>query len=90
MAPLKLDVFKPHKMFIARKMIQKSWWYQMSIVYYIKFLTSYLIPHIVLLISRLPHIVQKCFCTPDGAMDPPSSMFIAGEIKELPSVKVFF
>ena len=29
-----------------------------------------MIPHIVLLISRLLNIVQKCFCTPDGAMDP--------------------
>ena len=26
--------------------------------------------HIVFLISRLPNIVQKTFCTPDGAMDP--------------------
>ena len=41
-------------------------------------------------ISWLPDIVHKGFCTPDGAMDPPSSMFIAGEIKELPCVKVFF
>ena len=28
-----------------------------------------MIPHIVLLISQLPDIVQKSFCTPDGAMD---------------------
>ena len=39
---------------------------------------------------------QKCFCTPDEAIDPIfpikfqlSSMFIAGEIKEIPSVKFF-
>ena len=29
-----------------------------------------LIPHFNLLISRLPNIVQKSFCTPDKAMDP--------------------
>ena len=29
-----------------------------------------LIPHFKLLISRLPNIVQKSFCTPDEAMEP--------------------
>ena len=29
-----------------------------------------LIPRIVLLLSRLPDIIQKSFCTPDRAMDP--------------------
>ena len=29
-----------------------------------------LIPDFNLLISRLPNIVQKSFCTPDEAMDP--------------------
>ena len=32
-------------------------------------------------------MVQKCFCTPNEAMDP--IMFIAGEMKEMPSVKFF-
>ena len=35
---------------------------------------GYMIPHIVLLISQLPDIVQKCFCTPDGPMDPTLQM----------------
>ena len=33
-----------------------------------------MIPHIVLLISQLPDIVQKCFCAPDGPMDPTLQM----------------
>ena len=39
-----------------------------------------LIPYFILLISRLPNIVPKSFCTPDEAMDP--TMFAAREIKE--------
>ena len=42
-----------------------------------------MIPHIVLLIPRLPDMVQKCFCTPDGAMDP---IFL---MKYIPSRFVF-
>ena len=30
---------------------------------------SNLISHFNLLTSRLPNVVQKCFCTPDEAMD---------------------
>ena len=33
-----------------------------------------MISHIVLFISQLPDIVQKCFCTPDGPMDPTFKM----------------
>ena len=33
-----------------------------------------MIPHIFLLISWLPDIAQKCFCNPDGAMDPTFQM----------------
>ena len=44
-----------------------------------------MIPHFDLLISLLPDIIQKCFCTPDGAMDHTfqmyQPMFVAGEIK---------
>ena len=29
-----------------------------------------LITHVVFFISRLPDIIQKCFCTPDSATDP--------------------
>ena len=29
-----------------------------------------MIPHIVLLISRFPDIIQSCFCPPYEAMDP--------------------
>ena len=35
------------------------------------------------LVSRLPDIAQKLFCTPDGATSPTfqsSSMFVAGDI----------
>ena len=52
--------------------------------------------HIVFLISRLPDIVQKCFVLQmelwipsfkcECGMSQPSSMFIAGEIIEMPSV----
>ena len=41
-----------------------------------------LIPHTVLLISRLPDIVQKSFCTPDWIISQPSRMFMAREIKQ--------
>ena len=52
-----------------------------------------------MLISRLPEKIQKCFCTPDGAMDPtfqmnpPSSMLLAGETVSsewFSKVRVFF
>ena len=61
--------------------------------------SSNFIPHIVLLISRLPEMIQKCFCTPDRAMDltfqmnQPSSMFLAGEkvsSEWFSKVQVFF
>ena len=47
-------------------------------------------PHIVLLISQLPDIVQKSFCTSHGAMDltsnkimsQPSRIFLAREMKQ--------
>ena len=38
-----------------------------------------LIPHIVLLISQLPEIIQKCFYTP-WDMSQPYSTFVAGDI----------
>ena len=43
-----------------------------------------LIPYFILLISRLPNIVQKSFCTPDKAMDPtfPMNYALAREIKK--------
>ena len=43
-----------------------------------------LIRHFNYLISWLPDIVQICFCTPDGAMDPTFkiNMFVAKEIKQ--------
>ena len=62
MSYLKWDMYQPSKMVIARGIkhrlfiISTSW---------------NLIPHIVLFIPNLPDIVQKCFCTSDGAMDPP-------------------
>ena len=65
MSPLKWDVSQPPKMFIAKDIIHKSQWYQISrynIVHYI-------ILHIVLLISQLPNIIKRCFCTPNGAMN---------------------
>ena len=53
-------------------------------------ITKNLIPHFDLLISKLPDIVQKIFCTSDGAMDhtfkgimcQSSGMFVAREIKQ--------
>ena len=64
-------------------------------VHYIKFLKSD--TYIVLNFSRLPDIVQNCFCTPDEftfqikyvPMNHPSSMYLAAEIKQIPSVKFF-
>ena len=84
MSPLKWDMSQPSEMFIAREIKHESRWYQISRLFIISNSWN-LIPHIVLLISRLPEIIQKCFCTPDRAMDPtfqmnqPSSMFLAGE-----------
>ena len=52
MSPLKWDMSQPLKMCIAREIMHKLRQYQNS-------------RYIVLLISRLPDIVQKSFCTPD-------------------------
>ena len=84
MSHLKWDMSQPSEMFIAREIKHESRWYQISRLFIISNSWN-LIPHIVLLISWLPEIIQKCFCTPDRAMDPtfqmnqPSSMFLAGE-----------
>ena len=84
MSPLKWDMSQPSEMFIAREIKHESRWYQISRLFIISNSWN-LIPHIVLLISRLPEIIQKCFCTPDRALDPtfqmnqPYSMFLAGE-----------
>ena len=84
MSPLKWDMSQPSEMFIAREIKHKSRWYQISRLFIISNSWN-LIRHIVLLISRLPEIIQKRICTPDRAMDPsfqinqPSSMFLAGE-----------
>ena len=68
MSPLKGNMSQPSKMFIARDIIN-------SIKFHDIISNSWnLIPHIVLLIPRLPDIVQKSFCTPDGAMDPAVQM----------------
>ena len=79
MSHLKWDMSQPSEMFIAREIKHESRWYQISRLFIISNSLN-LIPHIVLLISWLPEIIQKCFCTPDRAMDPtfqmnqPSSM----------------
>ena len=84
MSPLKLDMSQPSEMVIAREIKHGLRWYLISRLFIISNSWN-LIPHIVLLISRLPEIIQKCFCTPDRAMDPtfqmnqPSSMFLARE-----------
>ena len=41
-----------------------------EIVLFIFSNSSNLIPHIVLVIPRLPDTIQKSLCTADGAMDP--------------------
>ena len=98
MSPLKWDMPQPSEMFIAREIKHESRWYQISRLFIISNSWN-LIPHIVLLISWLPEIIQKCFCTPDRAMDPtfqmnqPSSMFLAGETVSsewFSKVQVFF
>ena len=65
-------------------------WYQSNI------LKSWeMIAHIVLLLSRLPDIIQKCFCTSDRHMDNTFQMkylpafFVTREIKQT-SKWVFF
>ena len=98
MSPLKWDMSQPSEMFIAREIKHESRWYQISRLFIISNSWN-LIPHIVLLISRLPEIIQKCFCTPDRALDPtfqmnqPYSMFLAGETVSsewFSKVQVFF
>ena len=60
------DASPPNKMFIARKIRNKSWWYQISRwIHHFKFLKS---------IVLFPDIVQKCFYTPDRARDPTFQM----------------
>ena len=69
MPPFKWDTSQAPKMFIAREIMYKSRQYQISrnlIAHYFKLLKS----DIVLFLHRLPDIMQKCFCTPNEAMDP--------------------
>ena len=98
MSPLKLDMSQPSEMVIAREIKHGLRWYLISRLFIISNSWN-LIPHIVLLISRLPEIIQKCFCTPDRALDPtfqmnqPYSMFLAGETVSsewFSKVQVFF
>ena len=64
------DVFPPSNMCIAEKLwinpggisFQDIWLFIISN-------SRNLIPHIVLLVSRIPDIVQKCFRTPDRATE---------------------
>ena len=57
------------EMFIAREILHKSRRYQIYRYWLIIISNSWnLIPHMVFLISQLPDIVQKSFCTPDWAM----------------------
>ena len=73
MSPLKWDMSQPSEMFIAREIKHKSRWYQISRLLIISNSWN-LIRHIVLLISRLPEIIEKRICTPDRVMDPTFQM----------------
>ena len=68
MSLLKCDRSQPNKMFTTREITHKLQPYQISIYW----INHYF--NIVLLISRLPNIVQKLFCTQHGAMDPTFQM----------------
>ena len=68
MSLLKCDRSQPNKMFTTREITHKLQPYQISIYW----INHYF--NIVLLISRLPNIVQKLFCTRHGAMDPTFQM----------------
>ena len=70
MTPLKLDMSQPSKMFKEKLSINCDGIRIQDIKFFIILDSWTLIPAIELPISQLPDIVQKCFCTPDGAMDP--------------------
>ena len=85
---------QPLKMFIARDIMYNLREYQIcryQIVHYL--LNSWnLISHIILLISRLPHISQKRFCTPNVAITHLSNHILGQKIiktKEYESKIIF-
>ena len=75
MSPLKRDISQPSKMFIARDLcINRDGIRFKDIRLIINANFGNLIPAFDFRISRLPVIIQKRFCTPDGAMDPTFQM----------------